>query len=209
MKFLIPMIILTTVLIGTHHPNFVFAKFDVFAKSFKYWFPKEWGNVSNPSQCRLRVTREHPTALVNCSGYLYKRIDYVYIQFMLFYRYGTIYRNYLFNYAKLEPCEIMKKPRLPRYSNVLVDLILKGVKFCCPLFNHECPYYPGFYYAYNIDVNATISPLLPPVVPVGVYKIYGRAYLKGNVTIGTLEGVGVVKANRENAVTDFSMLNMG
>lgn len=128
---------------------------------------------------------------------------------MLFYRYGTIYRNYLFNYKQIEPCEIMKKHRSVKYSNLLADLVVKGVKYCCPMFNHECLYYPGFYYAYNIDINATISPLLPPVVPVGHYKVWGRAFLDDNKTLGVVEATGVVKADHEYRATDFSMLNMG
>lgn len=185
------------------------AKFDIYAKSMKIWYDKSWGYIPNPSQCRIRTTREIPTGYVSCEGYLLKRVDYVYSDIKLYYKYGTIYRPYLIQFTKTQPCELMKKKRSVRYSNPLDDLILKGVKYCCPQFNHECPYYPGWYNSSFIDINATISPLLPPVVPAGQYKIWGRSYLEDNVTIAEGEGVGVVKPRRDFRDTDFSMLNMG
>lgn len=210
MKTLIPVIVAIVLGFLFHHLNLVnTTKFNVYAKSVKYWVSKEWGNLSKTPKCGIKTTRKQPGGIAQCGGYLLKPVNFdMYGQVMLFYRYGTIYRNYLINYKAIQPCEFVRKHRTPKYSNPLADLVVAGIKDCCPQFNHECPYMPGWYNV-SADINATIAPLLPPVIPAGTFKVYGRAYLVGNITIGEGEGVGVVKANHENRATDFSMLNMG
>lgn len=63
---------------------------------------------------------------------------------------------------------IKKNPPI-QYRNPLSRLVVKSVKDCLPIFSHECPYMPGFYGGIKLDINATVVPYLPPVVPVGKY----------------------------------------
>lgn len=143
------------------------ANFDVFAKSVKSSFNKDW--VSD-FKLELKSKKEKPGGVVNVHGYLLQRIDEVLVEIRLFYRYGTIYRTYLIDYKRIEGCELVKKKRSFKYSNPLADIAVVALKQCCPQFNHECPYYPGYYNGTNIDINGTIAPNLPPVVPAGKSK---------------------------------------
>lgn len=145
----------------------------------------------------------------------------------MFYKYGTIYRDYLFDYKRIDYCELMKKKRIVRYSNPLADIARLTITKCLPQMDHECPFLPQFYNNSAIDINGTLPSLLPPVVPAGEchatqnhiriwyfvfkgqFKFYGRVYLQNNKTIAELEGQVVIKPNLENRAGDFSMLGMG
>lgn len=180
--------------------------FDLFAKSLKFTYTKD---IARDVKCGFKPTRKFPGGIGNCRGYLLQNITGGYVQLALFYKYGQIFRNYLINYPKLEPCEILKKQRSVEYSNPLADIVLRAWKKCCPLIYHECPFIPGWYAAVNVNINATVVPYLPPVVPAGIYKLYLRYYDENNTTKTEVEMTGVVKPNFANRNKDFSMLNMG
>lgn len=141
---------------------------DIFMKSMKVTTDPNYIKVR---KCGFKTSRQIPTGLISCSGYLLKQLDYGYLQVTLYYKYGTIYRQYLIHYKKIEICEFMKKERSVKYTNVLVDYSRKVISKCCPQFDHECPFLPRFYNGSKIDINGTVSPLLPPVVPAGMIFI--------------------------------------
>lgn len=143
------------------------APVDFFAKSVKYSFNKTY---ASDVRCGFRTTRQFRGGLVNCQGYLNVPIYGFFVQVIVFYKYGTVYRQYLINYPALEPCKMIKKYPPIEYRNPLSQLVIKSVKDNLPIFRHECPYMPGFYGGINIDVNATMVPYLPPVVPAGTFK---------------------------------------
>jgi len=61
-----------------------------------------------------------------------------------------------------------------------------------------------------IDINATLSPLMPPIIPVGQYKyLFTFFEPKDNNVIIKVQVEVIVKATREFRAMDFSMLNMG
>lgn len=203
------------------------ATVDIYIKSLKIWHLKEVVSI-NMSRCGFKTSRKKPTGLVSCEGRLLKRIDSAYIQAKLFYQYGTIYREYLFNYKRIEVCDLMANKRNFKYSNPLADIARAVVKNCCPQFDHECPYLPGWYNATNIDINATLAPLFPPIVPAGMifflsdrytkfrmfyckgqYKVYIRGYLENNLTAVEIVAIAIVKPNHANRAGEFSMLGMG
>lgn len=204
------------------------ATVDIYMKSLKIWHLKEIASI-NMSRCGFKTTRKIRTGLLSCEGLLLKRLDTCYLQVKLFYKYGTIYRDYLFNYKKIEVCDLMANKRNVKYSNPLADLARRAITNCCPQLDHECPYMTGWYNATNIDINGTFAPLLPPVVPageffysirerqknskrfdfVGQFKIYLRGFLEENVTAVEIEASVVIKANHANRAGDFSMLAMG
>lgn len=180
--------------------------FDVYAKSFKYSYHKDF---ARDVKCGFKTSRKYPGGLGNCQGFLKIPMDRAYVELQLFYKYGQIFRNYLINYKKIEPCEMLKKNRSVKYSNPLADLVLAGWKQCCPLIYHECPFAAGWYGTVNQDINGSIVPFLPPVVPAGQYKFYVRVFIDDNMTIAEIEGKGIVKPKFALRDRDYSMLNMG
>lgn len=141
------------------------ANFDVYAKSVKAVVDKEW---VKDFKIEIKAKREKPGGVINVQGYLLQKFDEnLLLQIQLFYRYGTIYHLYLIDYKRVEMCELVKTHRNFKYANPLADIVVAGLRKCCPQFNHECPYYPGYYNGSNIDVNGTVAPILPPIVPAG------------------------------------------
>lgn len=114
----------------------------------------------------IKTKRTKLGGILNGHAYLLKQVDDILLDVRLFYRYGTIYHTYLLDYKEIEGCEILKVHRIVKYSNPLADLVVQGIKQCCPRFNHPCPYLPGYFNG-TVDINGTVAPYLPPVVPAG------------------------------------------
>lgn len=188
--------------------NFTYSDihFDVYGKSMKYSFSKD---ILSDVKCGFKTTKKFPGGIASCGGHLLQPFTGGYIGIKLFYRYGTIFRNYLFDFPKVEPCEVLKITRIVTYSNPLADAVVSAAKKLAPLFFHECPFDAGWYGIINVDLNASIVPYLPPVIPAGTYKLHLRYFQDNNVTLVDFEATGVVKANFANRAKDFSMLNMG
>lgn len=153
------------------------ATVDIYIKDFKIWVLPEIASV-NKTRCGFKTSRKYRTGLIFCEGRLLKRLDLAYVHFILSYKYGTVYRDYLINYKKIEVCGLMADHRNVKYSNPLADIARNAIKHCCPQFDHACPFLPGWYNGSNIDINGTFTPLLPPVVPAGecfcdVSEVYG------------------------------------
>lgn len=93
----------------------------------------------------------------------------------------------------------------PYGGNPIIKILINFISTYYPDILHGCPY-TGVISVRNLDVNATLGPLLPPVVPQGQYKVYLRYFTENNDTMSELVIVGVVKPNLANRVgTDFSM----
>lgn len=140
------------------------ATVDIYTKSIKVAFDHDYLKIDH---CGIKTSRQYRTGLINCPIYLTKQLDEAYLQLKLFYKYGTIYRDYLFDYKRIDYCELMKKKRIVRYSNPLADIARLTITKCLPQMDHECPFLPQFYNNSAIDINGTLPSLLPPVVPAG------------------------------------------
>lgn len=93
----------------------------------------------------------------------------------------------------------------PFSGNPIIKIFIDFVSSYYPGILHGCPY-NGVISIRNLDVNATLGPLLPPVIPQGQYKVYFRYFSTDNDTMAELTIIGVVKPNLANRVgTDFSM----
>lgn len=138
--------------------------FDVFARSIKYTENKDY---VKDLKIKLKPSREKPGGLINVEGTLIKQLDGFFFDICLSYQYGTIFRTYLIDYKGVEVCELLKKERNFKYSNPLTDIFVMVIKNCCPVVYHECPFKPFHFDRKNIDVNETVAPRLPPVVPAG------------------------------------------
>ena len=61
-----------------------------------------------------------------------------------------------------------------------------------------------------IDINATLAPYIPPVVPEGQYKILFTVFFtKTKINIFKFYFETYVKPTKEFRGTEFSMVNMG
>lgn len=93
----------------------------------------------------------------------------------------------------------------PYGGNPIIMVFINFVKSYYPGILHGCPY-DGVIRIRNLDVNATLGPLLPSVVPQGQYKVYFRYFSEKNETMSEITVVGIVKPNIASSVgTDFSM----
>lgn len=128
-------------------------------------------------------------------------------RFTIFYRYTAGFRPYLIDF-QFNACEVMdKKSALMGHKAfmILYDLMKK---IFSSLFS-GCPY-EGLYHSVPwFDINETLSPFLPPVVPTGVYRIQFKFDAPSNITIIIFQTDVLLKATREFRATDFSFLNMG
>lgn len=139
---------------------------DIYVKSVKFTFNETY---QRNMKFELKSSRAKPTGLINFSvEQLSPLIDDL-IGLQLFYRYGTIYRNYLINKEGVEVCELFKelKDRKPRYQNPLAELFYFGMNICSKQIAKGCPYPAGWYNFTNVDFNAIITLLLPFIVPAG------------------------------------------
>lgn len=93
-------------------------------------------------------------------------------------------------------------------QNKAVMLILDVIKGIYPSVFTGCPY-EGLYETKWVDVNDSLSPLLPPVVPAGVFRVYFHFNTHTNISIFSLQVETLLKATKEYRATDFSFLNMG
>lgn len=71
----------------------------------------------------------------------------------------------------------MKRQRNVKYSNYLADLARIQISKYWPQFDHECPFIPGWYNGSNIDANGTLAPLMPLVIPAGMFFDFFYRYI--------------------------------
>lgn len=139
---------------------------DIYLKSVKFSFNKMY---QKNMKFEVKTSRAKPTGVLNFSVYQLKPVLNPLIDLQLYYRYGTVYRNYLFSKEGVEACELFKdiKDRKPRYQNPLANLFQLGIKQGFKQLARGCPYPSGWYNGSNIDINGTVSQLLPTIVPAG------------------------------------------
>lgn len=140
---------------------------DLYVKGVKFTFNEKY---QSNLKFVLKASRSKPTGLIQFSVFQLSPIINILIDIHLFYRYGTIYRNYLIIKEGVELCELYKdmKDRKPRYQNALAELFRLGTSLCSKQLSKGCPYPAGWYNLTNVDINGTISPLLPSIVPAGL-----------------------------------------
>lgn len=139
---------------------------DIYVKGTKFTFNEKY---QRNMIFEVKTSRSKPAGLINFSVLQLRPLTTAFVDINLFYRYGTIYRNYLFNKEGVELCELFKemKDRKPRYQNPLAELFRIGASLCSKQLAKGCPYPAGWYNVSSIDINGTISPLLPSIVPAG------------------------------------------
>lgn len=178
------------------------AKFDVFAQSMKCFNVNP--NIILNLTCKMTPIRGK-CGLIFISATL-ARVEHPFARIQLFYRFTGGFRPYLID-LQLDGCEVasMRSSLWQNKAGLFFLNILKGIY---PSIFRGCPY--GGQYDSNVfDLNATISPLLPPVVSAGVYRARFDFWFPPNVSIVSVQGDVLVKAQKEYRVVDFSFLNMG
>lgn len=76
-----------------------------------------------------------------------------------------------------------------------------------------CPFEGQYNSSKGFDLNKTISPLLPPVMPTGMFRMLFDFFAAPDGTrvnpIISLQADAELKATKDFRATDFSILNMG
>lgn len=156
--------------------------------------------------CKLKPVREK-CSLADIS-IVTARIPRVFGRFQLFYRYTGGFRPYLLDFT-FDACEIMTEKSVLYNNKAALKIINAMKKVYGSLFVTGCPYEGRYDSAKWFDANETISPLLPPIVPAGTFRIVFRFDASPNVTIISFQVDVLFKATKEYRDTDFSLLNMG
>lgn len=126
--------------------------------------------------CYLRpVSRKVVTINVGCRLLIpYKRPFY--FQVVIFYRYGTIFRQ-IIDTKKLEVCAILGGAD----TNPLVKLLIDMMKKKAPHLIHKCPY-TGDFDMKNFTLNTDLLDPASMVFPQGIYRLDYFIYLNNAVT---------------------------
>lgn len=134
------------------------------------------------------------------------RIPRVFAKFTLFYKYTGGFRPWLIDF-EADVCELFSNSSA-WFNNKAFLILFNGVKAVYPSIFTGCPY-EGLYETRWVDINASITSLLPPIIPTGVFRLYFHFYTPENETIFSLHADALLKSTKEFSATDFSFLNMG
>lgn len=115
-----------------------------------------------------------------------KPLNDIWIHHVLYYKYGTVYRPFVFNETVDFCCAVAGKCN----THLLLTLAYSALKVFMPEFMHGCPYESDIG-AHKIDIDTLQSFILPQVVPAGTYKLAIRFYTaKGTETFMNIVMVG-------------------
>lgn len=132
-------------------------------------------------------------------------------RFRMFYRYTGGFRPYLLDFT-FDGCEICNK-KSPIWNNKVGIIVIKGMQDIYGSLFTGYPYEGQYNSSKRFDLNKTISPLLPPVMPNGIFRFMFEFLAAPNGTdfhhlISVIANVQF-KATKDFRATDFSLLNMG
>lgn len=145
-------------------------------------------------------------SLVNISIYV-KRIPRIWGRLQLFYKFTGGFRPYIVD-IHFDGCAFVSKSS-PLWENKAFMMFANLVKEIYPSIFSGCPYEGRYDSAPWLDVNKTMSSLLPPVISAGTYRFQLVFDVGSNVTLLGYRADVLVKATKEFRGTDFSFLNMG
>lgn len=79
--------------------------------------------------------------------------------------YGTIYRPYMLDIDHIDNCDRYKS-QVALSKNVFNTVMMDFVRKFFPGLMNECPF-KGYVGGVDVDLNATLSQVLPPIAPRG------------------------------------------
>uniref|UniRef100_A0A336LW03 CSON006354 protein n=1 Tax=Culicoides sonorensis TaxID=179676 RepID=A0A336LW03_CULSO len=173
------------------------AKFDVLTKGIKCYDVNK--NYIVNYTCRI-FSKKGTSGLVYGNFYV-KKVDHVFLNMELQKRYTVTYRPWLLNFT-IDCCELIRNTNYHSWDNAAIRLIARVIKSVYPSVFKGCPY-EGRYESKKADLNATISPYFPPVMPTGQFKFIYHFFDHLNETIFKAYVELIVKAMSEYRTMDF------
>lgn len=178
------------------------AKFNLWVKSMKCF---DFGPTIVNMTCKVKPIR-NKCSLIDMRA-LTTRAPNVTGRFRIFFKFTGGFRPYIFDFT-FDVCELMAK-NSPVLSNKAGKIVVDTVKEVYESLFTGCPYEGQYNSAPWFDLNKTLSPFLPPIVPSGVFRVLFEFFSAPNQSLLAIQADVLVKATKEYRDTDFSFLNMG
>lgn len=139
--------------------------------------------------CRIKATR-NGHGLTTVKFNLLRPTNDIWVHLQLFYKYGTLYREWMVNVDIDLCCALDEKCD----SGIMINLFMQAVNAIKPNSYKPCPYHQGAYDLVNIDLNELVGKMLPQIFPTGYYKTFITFHNKANSTDFHMELTAYVEA---------------